>query len=108
MIGGVYNSGILANPVPGTTYNYVEAPQDLIDRALAMDVICQRHGVPLKAAALQFPLGHPSVATVLTGVRSREEWQENLRLFELEIPHDLWLELQEEGMIGPEVPLPED
>ena len=108
VIGGVYNSGILANPVPGTTYNYVEAPQDLIDRALAMDVICQRHGVPLKAAALQFPLGHPSVATVLTGVRSREEWQENLRLFELEIPRDLWLELREESMVDPEVPLPGD
>ena len=108
VIGGVYNSGILANPVPGTTYNYVEAPQDLIDRALAMDVICQRHGVPLKAAALQFPLGHPSVATVLTGVRSCEEWQENLRLFELEIPRDLWLELREESMVGPEVPLPGD
>ena len=108
VIGGVYNSGILANPVPGTTYNYVEAPQDLIDRALAMEVICQRHGVPLKAAALQFPLGHQAVATVLTGVRSREEWQENLRLFELEVPRDLWLELQYEGMIGPEVPLPGD
>ena len=73
-----------------------------------MDVICQRHGVPLKAAALQFPLGHPSVATVLTGVRSREEWQENLQLFELEVPRDLWLELQYEGMIGPEIPLPGD
>jgi D-threo-aldose 1-dehydrogenase len=73
-----------------------------------MEVICQRHGVPLKAAALQFPLGHPAVATVLTGVRSREEWQENLRLFELEIPRDLWLELRAEGMLGPEVPLPGD
>ena len=86
----------------------MEAPQDLIDRALAMDMICQRHGVPLKAAALQFPLGHPSVATVLTGVRSREEWQENLRSFELEIPRDLWLELREESMVGPGVPVPGD
>lgn len=108
VIGGVYNSGILANPVPGTTYNYVEASQDLIDRALAMEVICQRHGVPLKAAALQFPLGHPAVASVLTGVRSREEWQENLRLFESDIPRDLWLELRTEGMLGLEVPLPID
>ena len=105
VIGGVYNSGILANPVRGTTYNYVEAPQGLIDRALAMEVICQRYGVPLKAAALQFPLGHPAVATVLTGVRSRAEWQENLQLFELEIPRDLWLELRDGGMIGPAVPL---
>ena len=64
--------------------------------------------MPLKAAALQFPLGHQAVATVLTGVRSREEWQENLRLFELEIPRDLWLELREESMVGPEVPLPGD
>ena len=53
----------------------------------------------LKAAALQFPLGHPSVATILTGVRSREEWQENLRLFELEIPRDLWLELRESILV---------
>jgi D-threo-aldose 1-dehydrogenase len=64
--------------------------------------------VPLKAAALQFPLGHPAVASVLTGVRSREEWQENLRLFESDIPRDLWLELRKEGMLGLEVPLPID
>jgi D-threo-aldose 1-dehydrogenase len=108
VIGGVYNSGILANPVRGTTYNYVEAPQDLIDRVLAMEVVCQRHGISLKAAALQFPLGHPAVATVLTGVRSRVEWQENLQLFELEIPREFWLELREKGMMNPEAPLPGD
>ncbi len=106
IIGGVYNSGLLADPRPGITFNYVAAPKDLIDRALAIEKTCLRHGIPLKAAAIQFPLGHPAVATVLTGVRSAEEFKENERLFRLSIPDDLWADLKAEGLLAEEAPVP--
>jgi len=91
--GGVFNSGILANPRPGTTFNYQQAPPQLVDRALRMQEICARHGVELKAAAIQFPLRHPAVASVLTGCRSVREVEENVRMFQAPIPSSLWDEL---------------
>src|SRR5205823_4778876 len=66
---GVYNSGILADPKPGAHYNYRDAPAGLIDRAQKVRDVCGRHGVPLRAAAIQFPLGHPAVQTVVVGCR---------------------------------------
>lgn len=106
IIGGVFNSGLLADPRPGITFNYVAAPQELIDRALKIEAVCLSHGVPLKAAAIQFPLGHPAVATILTGVRSAEEFKENERLFRMPIPDDLWAELKAEGLLAQEAPVP--
>ena len=91
--GGVFNSGILANPRPGTTFNYQPAPPEIVDRALRMQEICARHGVELKAAAIQFPLRHPAVASVLTGCRSVREVEENVRMFQAPIPSSLWDEL---------------
>jgi len=91
--GGVFNSGILADPKPGTTYNYSVAPPQLVDRAARLNAICKRHGVDLKAAAIQFPLRHPAVALVLTGCRSVAEVEENVRMFETPIPEVLWDEL---------------
>ena len=91
--GGVFNSGILANPRPGTAFNYQPAPPELVDRALRMQEICARHGVELKAAAIQFPLRHPAVASVLTGCRSVREVEENVRMFQAPIPSSLWDEL---------------
>jgi len=91
--GGVFNSGILADPKPGTTYNYSVAPPQLVDRAARLNAICKRHGVDLKAAAIQFPLRHPAVALVLTGCRSVAEVEENVRMFETSIPEVLWDEL---------------
>ena len=91
--GGVFNSGILANPRPGTTFNYQQATPELVDRALRMQEICARHGVELKAAAIQFPLRHPAVASVLTGCRSVREVEENVRMFQAPIPSSLWDEL---------------
>jgi D-threo-aldose 1-dehydrogenase len=91
--GGVFNSGILADPRPGATYNYQPAPPELLQRAIELKAICNRHGVDLKAAALQFPLRHPAVAAVLTGPRSVAEIDENIRLFQLPIPDALWQEV---------------
>ena len=104
--GGVYNSGILADPKPGAHYNYRTAPTELLERAQRMRTVCARHGIPLKAAALQFPLGHPAVTTVVVGCRSRSQLEESLRMFELEIPRALWEELKAERLLPDEVPTP--
>jgi len=69
--------------------------------------VCQRHGVPLKAAALQFPIAHPCVAVVLTGVRNRAELDENARLFDLPIPGELWRDLKAEGLLADDAPTPD-
>ncbi len=106
IIGGVYNSGILAHPRPGATFNYYPAEPHWVERAQRLQAICDRHQVPLMAAAIQFPLGHPAVATVLTGVRSVAELDENLEMFRWEIPADLWRELRAEGLLHPDAPTP--
>ena len=91
--GGVFNSGILADPRPGAHYNYRVAPPELIERARQIATICERHGVELKAAAIQFPLRHPAVTAVLTGCRSVSELNENLSIFQSPIPDELWAEV---------------
>lgn len=92
--GGVFNSGLLADPKPGATYDYTPAPADLIERAQRLGERCAVHGVSLKAAALQFPFSHPAVATVLTGARTPDEIRENADLFSVTIPPGLWDELR--------------
>jgi len=92
--GGVFNSGILADPKADAHYNYRPAPPELIRRALELKAVCERHGVDLKAAALQFPLRHPAIPVVLTGPRSVAELEENIRMFEAPIPDDLWQEIE--------------
>ena len=91
--GGVFNSGILADPRPGATFNYQAAPSELVVRAQGLRETCRQHGVDLKAAAIQFPLRNPAVATVLTGCRSVAEVEENVGMFHSPIPDDLWPEL---------------
>jgi len=104
--GGAYNSGLLADPSPGTHYNYLPAPQPLIERAVALRAVCARHGVPLKAAAIQFPAAHPAVAAVLTGARRDTELSENIALFDLPIPAELWPDLRAEGLLDERAPVP--
>jgi D-threo-aldose 1-dehydrogenase len=88
--GGVFNSGILAESGSKLHYNYEPAPPDVTSRAERIKAICERHGVDVKAAALQFPLRHPAIASVLTGCRSVAELEENVRLFNASIPDQLW------------------
>jgi D-threo-aldose 1-dehydrogenase len=106
--GAVFNSGLLADAGPNARYNYDPAPPDLIARAHRLSQVCQRHDVPLKAAALQFPAAHPVVAAVLTGARNRAEITENVALFDQSIPHELWGELKDEGLLAPDAPTPAD
>jgi D-threo-aldose 1-dehydrogenase len=104
--GGVFNSGLLADPSPRATYDYHTAPPALVERARRLESVCARHGVDLKAAALRFPLAHPAVACVLTGARSAAEMTQNARLFAAPIPLALWDDLRREGLLGAHVPTP--
>jgi len=107
IIGGPYNSGILASgAVKGAKYNYQDAPPEVMERVARLEAVCNRHGVPLKAAALQFPLGHPQVATVIPGARSVTEIDQNIETFALPIPAALWAELEQEGLLRPDAPTP--
>ncbi len=104
--GGVYNSGILADPRAGATFDYIPANAEMLERARRLQAVCRRYGIPLKAAALQFPLGHPAVAAVLIGCRCEAEVEENLRLFRADIPAALWEQLRREGLIPETAPAP--
>jgi D-threo-aldose 1-dehydrogenase len=107
LIGGVFNSGILASPVDGACFDYAPASQKMLERARRIEEVCSRHRVPLKAAALQFPLGHPAVSSVVSGCRSPAEVEENLRMLRLEIPAGLWDDLRAEGFLHAEAPTPD-
>ncbi|UKY49170.1 aldo/keto reductase [Streptomyces inhibens] len=106
VVGGVYNSGLLANPSPGAPYNYAPAPAELLDRARQLAAVCAHFEVPLKAAALRFPFGHPAVAAALVGAATPEEMAENARLFTHDIPDELWHTLVARGLLAPDLPLP--
>jgi D-threo-aldose 1-dehydrogenase len=106
ILGGIYNTGILADPTPGACYKYQVAPTSVVARAQKMQTVCARHGVPLKAAAIQFPFGHPAVSSVLAGVRSVEELADNVAMLTWPIPVDMWLELRSEGLLPDHVPVP--
>ncbi|MFB6813841.1 aldo/keto reductase [Streptomyces sp. NPDC056347] len=99
VVGGVFNSGLLADPRPGATYDYTAAPRTLLDRALRIKAVTERHGVPLRAAALHYPLAHPAVATVLVGTRSPDEVRDAAALLRRPVPDQLWEELRAEGLL---------
>jgi len=109
IVGGVFNSGILADPYSrAPKYDYGPAAPDIVERARRIDGVCAAHGVPLKAAAIQFPCAHPAVASVVVGSRTVDEAEENARLFEQPIASDLWLELRHEGLLPENAPVPAD
>ncbi len=113
VIGGPFNSGILATGVRNAGartlyFNYGPAPPDVIARAAAIEDLCLEHRVPLKAAALQFPLAHPAVACVVVGPRSIAELDENLALAAHEIAPAFWSELRARGLVAAAAPLPDD
>ncbi|TBL81181.1 aldo/keto reductase [Paenibacillus thalictri] len=105
--GGPLNSGILADPYSSRPmFNYEPASQEWVDKARGLDRVCQRYNVPLKAAAMQFPLAHPAVVSVLTGARSGAEITDNINMLEFPIPPDLWKEMKHEGLLPEEAPVP--
>ncbi|MEV7343381.1 aldo/keto reductase [Streptomyces sp. NPDC093544] len=106
VIGGAFNSGLLADPKPGATYNYATAPAELLDRALRLKTIAARHGTTLRAAALAFPAAHPAVASVLVGARSAHEVRDCVEQFATPVPADFWQELRAEILLPSDAPVP--
>ena len=107
IIGGPFNSGILATgAVEGAYYNYQPAKPEILDRVHQIESVCSRHHVPLPAATLQFPLAHPTVATVIPGAGSVAELQANIDCLEQPIPADLWDELKHLRLLDRDASVP--
>ena len=107
VVGSPFASGILASgPVRGAKYGYADAPESLLTKVRGLEAACARHGIPLAAAALQFPLHHPLVASVIPGAVSPEQVRRNLELMRIDIPQDLWAELKAEGLLRADAPTP--
>jgi D-threo-aldose 1-dehydrogenase len=107
ILGGPYNSGILTGGVkPGATHDYVAAPAPLVEKAQKIEAVCQRHGVALGAAAMQFPLFHPALCAVIPGALGIAEVKQNVGRMSAKIPADLWSELKREKLLDPAAPTP--
>ena len=108
IIGGAFNSGLLARVgQPDATYNYGAVPLEIAKRAVALHEVCAHHNVPLPAAALQFPLAHPVVATVIPGARNAAEVASHWQWARLKIPAALWDDLRAQGLLHAEAPVPQ-
>ena len=106
VIGGIMNSGLLVDPEPGATFNYATAPAPLVERAQRIRRACERHGVPIRHAAIQFPLAHPAVVSVAAGVRTAAHLDDYLAAMRQAIPAGLWADLRAEGLIPAHAPVP--
>ncbi len=106
VIGGPYNSGILATgPKPGAFYNYDPAPPEILERVMRIEAVCRRHGVRMVDAAFQFPLRHPTVISVIPGGQGVAEMAANVDAATAEIPAALWADLKAEGLMRQEAPV---
>jgi D-threo-aldose 1-dehydrogenase len=100
-----FETGLLATgPVPGARYRYKAPPEEMLARAGALQAVCARHGVTLAAAAIQFPLRHRAIASVVVGHQSPAEVARNMALLAEPIPAALWEELRAEGLLSPSPP----
>ena len=106
--GGPYNSGVLATGLGGNAkYDYGTVPEHIATKVIALQKICERHGVDLIAAALQFPLAHKAVASVIPGAMSLAEQQANIAAMNKPIPATFWQDLKVEGLLRADAPVPE-
>ncbi len=103
VVGGPFNSGVLAG---GAHYDYAGVPPAIAARVQRMQALCLRHDVRLPAAALQFPLAHPAVVSVIPGARSAAEVRANAAAMGEAIPAAFWAEMKQEGLIHPDSPVP--
>jgi D-threo-aldose 1-dehydrogenase len=110
IVGGPYNSGILAvgtrstGPAP---YKYAPAPAQVMARVARIEAVCERHAVPLAAAALQFPLAHPQVASVIPGIATLAQLSDTLRFYRTSIPPRFWEDLKSEGLLREDAVVPQ-
>ena len=106
VLGGVYNSGILVTGSDASgTYNYAPAPAEMLRRAGAIEAICRRHSVPLRAAAVHFARAHPAATALVLGAVSKEQMADNIRMWRMDIPGVLWDDLREHALLDPNAPL---
>jgi D-threo-aldose 1-dehydrogenase len=107
LLGGPFNSGILATgATPGAKYNYKPAPPAIIKQVARIEAVCKRHDVPLAAAAIQFPLGQPTIASIVPGAVSPFEVERNAAYVDMQIPRSLWDELKAEKLLAADAPVP--
>ena len=107
VVGGVYNSGITATgAVAGAKYNYADATPEVMERVRRIEATCKAHHTPLAAAALQFPLAHPIVASVIPGAVSADQVRQNVENFRCAIPAALWSDLKRDGLLSERAPTP--
>lgn len=108
MLGGVFNSGILATgPVAGAKYNYRAAPPEILEKVRRIEMVCARHGVRLRDAALGFALAHPAIASIVLGAVTPEEVRAQRAALAASPPAALWAELKALGLLDPACPVPE-
>lgn len=108
-LGGVFNSGILATGVRGVAvprFNYAAAPAAWVERVARIEALCENFEVPLRAAALQFPLAHPAIAIVMVGAQTVAQWSDAVAMMAHPIPPGFWQALKAAGLLGPETPVP--
>jgi D-threo-aldose 1-dehydrogenase len=107
VIGAVFSSGILATgAVPGAKYKYADATPEILEKVRRIEAVCARHKVPLTAAALQFPFGHPCVASVIPGAFAPKQLEQNLAAMRHPVPPDLWAALKRERLLREDAPVP--
>jgi len=108
VVAAVFNSGILAQPtVPERArYNYTDAPFELLERARQMADVCNHHGVTLPQAAIQFPLGHPAVASAVVGAHYPSQIIADAQMLEAKVPAAVWTELKARGLLREDAPVP--
>ena len=104
LAAGVFNSGVLARPQPGSWYDYGPATDETLERAAAMGSVSKHHGVALRAAAVNFPLTNPGVSAVVVGMAAPAEVDENLAALRTPVPDDLWTDLRQESLLGGDEP----
>ena len=106
MLGGVYNSGILATgAVEGAKYNYLPAPPEILEKVSKIETVCAAPGVALPVAAMHFCLGHPAVSSVVLGAVKPEEVSRNIKAVSQSVPAGLWSDLKGEGLLPEDVPV---
>lgn len=107
IVGAVFASGILATgAVPGAKFFYADADEEILAKTRRIEALCQRHQVPLRAAAMHFLLANPLVASIIPGAIAPEHVQSNVKLLQQPIPAAFWAELKAEGLLREDAPTP--
>ena len=108
-LGGAFNSGLLASGTRAdgmARFNYAPAAREWVERTARIEALCDSHGVPLRAAALQFPLAHPAIDIVMVGARSVAEWRDAMAMARHPIPAAYWRDLRNAGLLPEDAPTP--